>query len=166
MTDGAVPEPLGLPEVRSPFSLDAYSRLKFVLDAGSFRELNENTRLRTLRFPGYPEKLKKRPRRKPPHGGSGDRPGDHRRPAVWWASWTAGFYGLHERSGGGRKITLAMEYATKSRLPSSCFVLAVGPGCEGILSLMQMAKTSAALGRHAQKGLLYIPCSQIPLPAA
>ena len=57
----------------------------------------------------------------------------------------------------GEKITLAMEYATKSRLPLILFCASGGARMqEGILSLMQMAKTSAALGRHAQKGLLYI----------
>ena len=42
------------------FPLDAYSRLNSVLDAGSFRELNEKySPADPLHFPGYPEKLKK-----------------------------------------------------------------------------------------------------------
>ena len=48
------------PKCGHHFPLDAYSRLKSVLDAGSFRELNEKyPAADPLRFPGYPEKLKK-----------------------------------------------------------------------------------------------------------
>jgi len=57
----------------------------------------------------------------------------------------------------GEKITLAIEYATKNRLPLILFAASGGARMqEGILSLMQMAKTSAALARFSEKGLLYI----------
>ena len=57
----------------------------------------------------------------------------------------------------GEKLTLAIEYAGKNRLPLILFAASGGARMqEGILSLMQMAKTSAALARYAQKGLLYI----------
>ena len=51
----------------------------------------------------------------------------------------------------GEKITLAIEYATKNRLPLILFFAASGGARmqEGILSLMQMAKTSAALARFS-----------------
>ena len=55
----------------------------------------------------------------------------------------------------GEKITLAIEYATKNRLPLILFAASGGARMqEGILSLMQMAKTSAALARFSEKGLL------------
>jgi acetyl-CoA carboxylase carboxyl transferase subunit beta len=57
----------------------------------------------------------------------------------------------------GEKLTRTIEYATRARLPLILFSASGGARMqEGILSLMQMAKTSAALGRFAEKGLLYI----------
>lgn len=57
----------------------------------------------------------------------------------------------------GEKITLAVEEATKKRLPVVLFCCSGGARMqEGILSLMQMEKTSAALKRHSDAGNLYI----------
>ena len=57
----------------------------------------------------------------------------------------------------GEKITRAFEYATKNNLPVVVFTVSGGARMqEGILSLMQMAKTSGAVKRHSDKGLLYI----------
>lgn len=58
----------------------------------------------------------------------------------------------------GEKITRAVEYATKNKLPM-LIVSGSGGGArmyEGCISLMQMAKTCAALNRHSEAGLLYI----------
>ena len=57
----------------------------------------------------------------------------------------------------GEKITRAFEYATENELPVVGFTLSGGARMqEGILSLMQMAKTSGAVKRHSDAGLLYI----------
>ena len=57
----------------------------------------------------------------------------------------------------GEKITRAVERATQMRLPIIIFTCSGGARMqEGIVSLMQMAKTSAALKRHDEAGLLYI----------
>ena len=57
----------------------------------------------------------------------------------------------------GEKITRAFEYATDNRLPIVVCTAAGGARMqEGILSLMQMAKTSGAVKRHSDAGLLYI----------
>ncbi|MEY8515424.1 acetyl-CoA carboxylase carboxyltransferase subunit alpha [Lachnospiraceae bacterium 29-84] len=57
----------------------------------------------------------------------------------------------------GEKITRAVERATQERLPVVIFTCSGGARMqEGMVSLMQMAKTSAALKRHAKAGLLYI----------
>jgi acetyl-CoA carboxylase carboxyl transferase subunit beta len=58
----------------------------------------------------------------------------------------------------GEKITRAVEYATRHKLP---IIIVSGSGggarmYEGVFSLMQMAKTCAALARHSQEGLLHI----------
>lgn len=57
----------------------------------------------------------------------------------------------------GEKITRAVESATENNLPVIIFCASGGARMqEGIFSLMQMAKTSGAVARHSQKGLLYI----------
>lgn len=57
----------------------------------------------------------------------------------------------------GEKITRAFEYATKHKLPVVAFIASGGARMqEGIVSLMQMAKTSGAVARHNEAGLLYI----------
>lgn len=57
----------------------------------------------------------------------------------------------------GEKITRAIEKATSLRLPIIIFACSGGARMqEGMTSLMQMAKTSAALKRHSDEGLLYI----------
>lgn len=60
-------------------------------------------------------------------------------------------------SAAGEKITRAIETAVEKKIP--CIVFSTSGGArmqEGILSLMQMAKTSAALGRLSEKGLPYV----------
>lgn len=58
----------------------------------------------------------------------------------------------------GERIAAAVERATEERLPVILFCCSGGARMqEGIISLMQMAKTSAALKCHANAGLLYIP---------
>lgn len=57
----------------------------------------------------------------------------------------------------GEKITSAFERATEERLPVILFCCSGGARMqEGIISLMQMAKTSAALKKHSEAGLLYV----------
>ena len=57
----------------------------------------------------------------------------------------------------GEKITALFEYAAVEKLPVVGFVLSGGARMqEGIVSLMQMAKTSAAVAKHSEAGLLYI----------
>ena len=57
----------------------------------------------------------------------------------------------------GEKVTRAVEYATKNRLPIIIFTTSGGARMqEGIISLMQMAKVAESLGRHDEAGLLYI----------
>lgn len=57
----------------------------------------------------------------------------------------------------GEKVTRAIEYATANGLPVIAFTASGGARMqEGIVSLMQMAKTSGAVARHSQAGLLYI----------
>ena len=57
----------------------------------------------------------------------------------------------------GEKITRLFEYATQQRLPVIGYTVSGGARMqEGILSLMQMAKTSGAVKLHSDAGLLYV----------
>ena len=57
----------------------------------------------------------------------------------------------------GERITLAIETSIEKRLPLIIFCVSGGARMqEGLVSLMQMAKTSSALARHDDAGLLYI----------
>lgn len=57
----------------------------------------------------------------------------------------------------GEEITKAFEYATRRRLPVVAFTASGGARMqEGIVSLMQMAKTSNAVREHSERGLLYL----------
>ena len=140
------------------FPMGAYYRLSSVLDPGSFRELHEKlTASDPLRFPGYGAKL------------DGARRKTGMNEAVVTATGTVGgnrcvvgvldsrFLMGSMSAAVGEKLTLAIEYAGKNKLPLILFAASGGARMqEGILSLMQMAKTSAALARFAEKGLLYI----------
>ena len=58
----------------------------------------------------------------------------------------------------GEKITSAFERATEERLPVILFCCSGGARMqEGLVSLMQMAKTSMAIRKHSDAGLLYVP---------
>jgi len=57
----------------------------------------------------------------------------------------------------GERITRLFEYAIEHHMPVIGFTVSGGARMqEGLLSLMQMAKTSAAVKRHSDAGLLYI----------
>ena len=140
------------------FPIGGYYRLSTILDPGSFRELNEKyPAADPLSFPGYRAKLT----------------AAQRKTGLTEAAVTAtGTIGGHKCVVGvldsrffmgsmsaavGEKITLAIEYAAKNKLSLILFSASGGARMqEGILSLMQMAKTSAALARFSDKGLLYI----------
>jgi acetyl-CoA carboxylase carboxyl transferase subunit beta len=67
------------------------------------------------------------------------------------------FFGASMGSVVGEKVTRLIERATEGKLPVIIFVASGGARMqEGMLSLMQMAKTSAAVARHAEKKLPYI----------
>lgn len=138
--------------------LTAQGRLKLVADKGSFRELNAGMRTeRGLDFPGYADKLASLQAstglKEAVVTGTCRIEGHPAVIAVMDSRFLMGSMG----SAVGEKVTRAIEYATKKRLPLIIFTASGGARMqEGILSLMQMAKTSNALARHHRAGLLYI----------
>ena len=138
--------------------IGGYYRLSLVLDHGSFRELDADLPPQdVLRFPGYPEKLtaaqNKTGLREAAVTATGRIGGVACVAAVLDSRFFMGSMGVAV----GEKITRAAEYAQKHRLPLVIFSASGGARMqEGILSLMQMAKTSAAIRRFSDAGGLYI----------
>ena len=140
------------------FPIGAYYRLSTVLDSGTFRELNAKLPAADpLAFPGYGPKLALAQRKTGLTEAAVTATG-----AIGGSRCVVGVLDSRFLMGSmsaavGEKITLAIEYATKNKLPLILFAASGGARMqEGILSLMQMAKTSAALARFSEKGLLYI----------
>lgn len=138
--------------------LGARERLDSLCDAGSFSELFPDlVSSDPLNFPGYGEKLARAAEE------SGENEGvicglgavDGMRAAVF--AMEPGFMLGSMGVAVGEKITRLFELAAKEGLPVIGFTLSGGARMqEGILSLMQMAKTSGAVKLHSDAGLLYI----------
>lgn len=139
-------------------SISPKSRLMKLIDPNTFEEFDQDmTTGNPLQFEGYEQKIEqysnKTDAKEAVVTGKGEINGYLTVVAVMDSRFMMGSMG----SVVGEKITRAIEYATKHNLPIIIFSASGGARMqEGILSLMQMAKTSAALARHDEKGLLYI----------
>ena len=138
--------------------MGAYYRLSTILDSGTFRELNPKlTSSDPLSFPGYPEKLANTREKTGMNEAVITATG-----AILGHRCVVGVLDNRFLMGSmsaavGEKITRAIEFAQRSKLPLILFSASGGARMqEGILSLMQMAKTSAALAKFSQQNLLYI----------
>ncbi|WCN37027.1 acetyl-CoA carboxylase, carboxyltransferase subunit beta [Aneurinibacillus uraniidurans] len=140
------------------FRLTAKNRIKTLLDPGSFIEWDAGiTSKNPLDFKGYDDKLQKAMLtsgvKEGVITGIGTLRGQRVVVAVMEPLFMMGSMG----SSIGEKITRAIEGATREQVPIFIFSASGGARMqEGVLSLMQMAKTSAALQRHSTAGLLYI----------
>ncbi len=138
--------------------LGVRDRLTATVDEGSFRELFGTVRASDpLDFPGYAEKLsaleQKTGLREAVITGTARIGGCRTAIAVMDSRFIMGSMS----SAVGEKITRLAEYAAKKKLPLIIFCASGGARMqEGIYSLMQMAKTSAAIGRLGAAGCLYI----------
>lgn len=140
------------------FRLGAEDRLDLLCDRESFRELNADlVSENPLGFKGYDEKLQRaRATTRETEAvvtGIGRIRGISTAIFVMDSNFMMGSMG----SIVGEKITRLFEYAVRRRLPVIGFTASGGARMqEGLLSLMQMAKTSAAVKWHSDAGLLYI----------
>ncbi len=140
------------------FRLSAEDRLALTADDGIFTELDAGLKPENpLNFPGYREKMAALGQAT----GLNDAVvctrctvgGNPTLLAVMDSRFVMGSMG----SVVGEKITRLFEYATEEKLPVIVFTASGGARMqEGIVSLMQMAKVSAAVAKHSQAGLLYI----------
>ena len=138
------------------FRLSAKQRIALLADMHTFEERDaELTSENILDFPGYDEKLQKAKKKSNESVicGTCEISGIKTVLCVMDADFMMGSMGTVT----GDKITRAFEDATEKRLPIVVCTVSGGARMqEGILSLMQMAKTSGAVKRHSDAGLLYI----------
>ncbi len=143
------------------FQIGAIRRLELTLDADSFRELFANLEaLDPLEFKGkrsYLERVREAQRKTGLRDavvcGEGKIQGQDVAIAVMDFQFIGGSMG----SVVGEKITRTIEHGTRTGRPVILICCSGGARMdEGVLSLMQMAKTSAALYRHDQAGLCCI----------
>ncbi len=146
------------PKCGGYFRVHAYRRIEMLADEGSFQEWDSHLQGgNPLEYRGYEEKLE----------GLREKTGlteavvtgrmliDGSAAAVGVCDGRFLMASMGEAV--GEKITRAVERATEEGLPLILFACSGGARMqEGIMSLMQMAKTAAALKRHSDAGLLYI----------
>lgn len=146
------------------YKMTAYERVECTLDDGSFESMDDHLITENpLDFPEYIEKIesdaKKTGLNEAVLTGVGQIDGRKVVIAIMDAHFRMGSMG----SVVGEKITRAIEKATELKVPMIIFSASGGARMqEGILSLMQMAKTSVALNRHSEKGLLFISVMTYP----
>ena len=140
------------------FRLNAKERVKILFDKHTFKEFWKDFKTTNpLKFEGYEEKLRsgmsKTESAEAVVTGIGQLNGIDVACAIMDSFFMMGSMGTVV----GEKITRLVEYATENKLPLIIFTASGGARMqEGIFSLMQMAKVSAALARHDEAGLLYI----------
>lgn len=146
------------PKCNGYFRVGAYERIARVADEDTFVEWDEDfTDQNPLGYEGYEEKLAaaklKSGLKEAVVTGHCKIQGEDTVLCVMDGNFMMASMGVAV----GEKITRAVERATSERLPVIIFTCSGGARMqEGIHSLMQMAKTSAALKRHSDAGLLYI----------
>ena len=146
------------PKCSYHFRIGARQRIEITVDEGSFEEFDaELTSTNIIDFPDYTRKLKNAKLNSGENEsvitGLAKIGGCKTVIAVMNSQFMMGSMGTVT----GEKITRAFEYATENTLPVIVFTVSGGARMqEGILSLMQMAKTSGAVKQHSDAGLLYI----------
>lgn len=146
------------PKCSHNFRLSARERIELLVDKGTFEEMDAD--MQTKNFLGFPEYDKKLRIARQKSGekdsvicGTAKLDSIETVLCVMNPDFMMGSMGTVT----GEKITRAFEYATYHRLPIVVCTVSGGARMqEGILSLMQMAKTSGAVKRHSDAGLLYI----------
>lgn len=150
------------PKCHGYFRVPAYKRIEMIVDEGSFEEWDMDLDGMDgppdpLQFKGYSEKIKKlREQTGLKEAVVTGRVKINGKQAVIGVC-DGRFMMASMGYAVGEKITRAVERATNENLPVILFTCSGGARMqEGIISLMQMEKTSAALKRHSDAGLLYV----------
>jgi len=146
------------PKCGGYFRVHAYRRIEMLVDDGSFIEWNKTMPISNpLDFPDYETKLEEERQNSKLNEAvvTGEATIGNVRTAI--AVCDARFMMSSMGRVVGEKITAAVEKATEEKMPIIIFSCSGGARMqEGMISLMQMAKTSAALKRHHEAGQLFI----------
>ncbi|SHK09896.1 acetyl-CoA carboxylase carboxyltransferase subunit alpha [Anaerobranca californiensis DSM 14826] len=140
------------------FPLTAKERIDLIVDHGTFEEWDREMESKDpLNFPEYKDKLEKSKAttnlKEAVVTGVGKINGQRAALAILDGSFMLGSMG----SVVGEKVTRAMERAINQKIPMIAFTASGGARMqESILSLFQMAKTSAAVKKMDDEGILYI----------
>lgn len=146
------------PHCNYTFRISAQERLDLTIDSGSFLELFTGIETQDpLNFPGYQKKLatmrEKTGLDEAVLTGTASIKGQKVALGIMDSNFIMASMGTVV----GEKITRLFEYATVENLPVVLFTASGGARMqEGIMSLMQMAKISAAVQRHSKAGLFYL----------
>ena len=146
------------PNCGKHFRISARRRLEQIVDENTFEEMDSNLQTTDpLQFEGYTKKIallqEKTKINEAVKTGIGKINGEQAVIAIMDGNFLMGSMGRVV----GEKITRAIETAIEKRLPLIMFCVSGGARMqEGIISLMQMAKTSSALAKLDDAGLLYI----------
>ena len=146
------------PNCGKHFRLSSRRRIKQIADEGTFKEIGGDIHTKDpLNFKGYMKKvemLKEKTKiEEAVKCGTCEIEGEKAVLAVMDGNFLMGSMG----SAVGERITLAIETAAKKKLPLIIFCVSGGARMqEGMISLMQMAKTSSALTKLDKAGQLYI----------
>ncbi|MCG7335501.1 acetyl-CoA carboxylase, carboxyltransferase subunit beta [Sporosarcina sp. ACRSM] len=146
------------------FKMTAAERVDCLFDEDTFQSIDNHLKTENpLQFPAYTEKVEADAERTGLNEavltGTGKIDGMEVAVAIMDSHFRMGSMG----SVVGEKITRAIEKATALNIPILIFSASGGARMqEGVLSLMQMAKTSVALNRHAETGNLYISIMTYP----
>lgn len=146
------------PNCGKHFRISSRRRIAQIVDEGTFVEMNSDMPIKDpLHFEGYVKKIQalqeKTKLKEAVQTGIGEIYGEKAILAVMDGNFMMGSMG----SVVGEKITYAIEEATKQRLPIIIFCVSGGARMqEGIISLMQMAKTVQALMKLNEAGLLSV----------
>ena len=147
------------PKCEGYFRIGTRTRIRMVADQGTFQEWFTDLETENpLEYPGYEEKIADLQEKTKLHEavtvGKCMVNGLETVLGVCDSRFLMGSMGYVV----GEKITRAFERATEEKLPVVLFTSSGGARMqEGIVSLMQMAKTSAAIRKHSEAGLFYLP---------
>ncbi|MDE5770629.1 MAG: acetyl-CoA carboxylase, carboxyltransferase subunit beta [Ruminococcus sp.] len=138
--------------------LSAKERIAITVDRGSFKELDAGmVSGNPIDFPDYPEKQKELREKTGLNDSVVTGTATIKGSPVVVGIMDSHYMMASMGSVAGEKITRAFEYATENSLPVIMFTASGGARMqEGIVSLMQMAKTSGAVKLHSDNGGLYI----------
>ena len=146
------------PKCGGYFRVHAYRRIEMLIDEGTFEEWNAHMDFSNpLNFPGYEKKVQATKERTKLNEAIITGKGRIGGQETAFGVCDARFFMSSMGHIMGEKITQMVERATKEQLPVIIYACSGGARMqEGIVSLMQMAKTSAALKRHHEAGQLFI----------